>query len=128
MPEPARGSIDAPIGRDARHRTRMAVVAAGRDARTDYEVERVHHDPVTVALVRCRLHTGRTHQVRVHLAAIGHPVVGDRRYGGWRESLPLARTFLHSAVLTFVHPGSAETVTFESDLPPELVACLGRLS
>src|SRR5258706_12582608 len=79
-----RGLIDAPIGRSVRAPTRMAVSARGRDARTSYEVVSAFGEPVPVSLLRCTLDTGRTHQIRVHLQTIGHPVVGDRRYGGHR--------------------------------------------
>ena len=78
----ATGMVDAPVGRSARDRTRMAVTLAGKDARTRYEVVRGFTDPVSVTELRCTLETGRTHQIRVHMAAIGHPVVGDERYGG----------------------------------------------
>src|SRR5439155_23772111 len=85
-PEPTTGLVDAPIGRSRRDPTRMAVAAGGREARTGYETERRYHEPVEAALLECRLETGRTHQIRVHLAAIGHPVVGDARYRGARSS------------------------------------------
>ncbi|RPI11742.1 MAG: RluA family pseudouridine synthase, partial [Actinobacteria bacterium] len=94
-PEPATGVIDAPVGRSARDPTRMTVSSRGRDARTHYRVERVHRSPALVALLDCRLETGRTHQVRVHLAAIHHPVVGDGRYGGKREPIAAPRPLLH---------------------------------
>ncbi len=76
------GTIDAPIGRSTRQRTRMAVTTRGRQARTGYRVVTRFSDPVQCTLLEARLDTGRTHQVRVHLAAIGHPVIGDERYGG----------------------------------------------
>jgi 23S rRNA pseudouridine1911/1915/1917 synthase len=76
--------------------------------------------PVEATLVECRLETGRTHQVRVHLAAIGHPVVGDARYGGARATLALERPFLHAAQLAFDHPATGERCRFESPLPPDL--------
>ncbi len=90
------GLVDAPIGRSGRDPTRMAVTVRGKPARTRYDVVRTFHQPVAVTELRCRLETGRTHQIRVHLASIGHPVVGDARYGGDRQSLPLPRPFLHA--------------------------------
>ena len=121
-----RGMIDAPIGRSESRRTRMAVRDAGRPARTEYEVDEAFSEPVT-SLLHCRLETGRTHQIRVHLSAIGHPVVGDGTYGGKRDSLVLDRPFLHAAELAFDHPGTGEPVAFVSPLPPELTAVLARL-
>lgn len=126
-PETARGLVDAPIGRSQRAPTRMAVSSRGRDARTRYEVlERFDH-PVEVSLLECALETGRTHQIRVHLAAIGHPVVGDDRYDGVRESLDCPRPFLHAAELGFVHPGTGEPVRFSASLPDDLAAVLALL-
>jgi 23S rRNA pseudouridine1911/1915/1917 synthase len=124
--ESRRGSIDAPIGRSDRRRTRMAVREAGREARTGYEVVRQYDDPVC-ALVECRLETGRTHQIRVHLAAIGHPLVGDGAYGGDRPALRPGRPFLHATTLAFTHPGSGEVLRFTDPLPPELQAVLSAL-
>ena len=115
------GTIDAPVGRGSRDRTRMAVVAAGRDARTHYTVvERFATQPATT-LVECKLDTGRTHQIRVHLAAIGHPVVGDSRYRG-ASLLGLSRPFLHAYRLAFDHPRTGDRVEFSSVLPPDLGA------
>ncbi len=121
-----RGIVDAPIGRSAGRRTRMAVRETGREARTSYEVTRQFDDPA-VSLLECQLETGRTHQIRVHLAAIGHPVVGDGAYRGSRPSLPLARPFLHAGTLAFAHPATGEPVRFEEPLPDELAAVLTRL-
>jgi 23S rRNA pseudouridine1911/1915/1917 synthase len=126
-PHPARGVVDAPIGRSARAATRMAVSTGGRSARTRYDVERSFSEPVEVALVRCELETGRTHQIRVHLAAIDHPVVGDGSYGGARRSFPVPRPFLHAVHLGFAHPATGEAVTFDSPLPADLEAVLARL-
>ncbi len=126
-PTAARGIVDAPIGRDPADPTRMAVVADGRPARTEYEVVEGLHAPADVALLSCRLETGRTHQIRVHLAAVGHPLVGDPVYGARRSTLGLARPFLHAAELSFDHPTSAERVTFESELPPDLATLLMTL-
>ena len=121
-----RGVIDAPIGRSAARRTRMAVREGGREARTSYSVLDEFDDPA-VSLLECRLETGRTHQIRVHLAAIGHPVVGDAPYQGARASLPLDRPFLHATALSFPHPVSGDPLHFEEPLPPELAAVLERL-
>jgi 23S rRNA pseudouridine1911/1915/1917 synthase len=79
------------------------------------------------SLLACRLETGRTHQIRVHLAAIGHPVVGDGSYGGAREPLVLDRPFLHAAQLAFEHPVTGQHLRFEDPLPPELASVLVRL-
>ncbi len=121
-----RGSIDAPIGRSTTRRTRMAVREAGKEARTDYEVLRQYDDPV-VALLECRLESGRTHQIRVHLAAIGHPVVGDATYGGDRSPLRPGRPFLHAGHLAFTHPVTGESLEFSDPLPAELRAVLAAL-
>jgi 23S rRNA pseudouridine1911/1915/1917 synthase len=115
------GEIDAPIGRADGDPTRMAVANAGREARTRYEVVERYRQPVAVTELSCRLETGRTHQIRVHLAAIGHPVVGDARYGGARPAFALGRPFLHAERLAFRHPLSGEVVAFESPLPADLV-------
>ncbi len=122
-----RGTIDAPIGRSATRRTRMAVREAGKDARTGYEVATQYEHPLC-ALVECRLETGRTHQIRVHLAAIGHPVVGDGTYGGDRHPLRPGRPFLHADALAFTHPSSRERLEFSDPLPPQLAAVLSRLA
>jgi 23S rRNA pseudouridine1911/1915/1917 synthase len=121
-----RGTIDAPIGRSATRRTRMAVRETGKEARTGYEVLTQYDHPVC-ALVECRLETGRTHQIRVHLAAIGHPVVGDGTYGGDRNPLQPGRPFLHAHVLALTHPGNGERLEFADPLPPELMGVLTRL-
>ena len=120
------GVIDAPLGRSAADPTRVAVRADGRRAVTRYEVLRRWRGPSTATLVRCTLETGRTHQIRAHLAAIGHPVVGDDRYGSARGRAPLGpgRPFLHAAILGFRHPRTAAPLRFESPLPPELEAVL----
>jgi 23S rRNA pseudouridine1911/1915/1917 synthase len=109
----ARWSIEAPIGRDPKLRTRMAVVASGKPARTD--VERVASRDGFVAL-RCRLHSGRTHQIRVHLSSQRLPLVGDRLYGG-APALGMERQALHAAALEFAHPRSGEPLRFESTPP-----------
>ncbi len=121
---PARsGTIEAPIGRDARVRTRMAVGGAhAREARTHFELERALD---TTSLLRLRLETGRTHQIRVHLLAIGHPVVGDPEYGRG-ETLGLSRQFLHATRLAFAHPLGGRRVEVDSPLPADLRAALER--
>jgi 23S rRNA pseudouridine1911/1915/1917 synthase len=121
------GTIDAPVGRSAREPTRMTVSERGRPAVTRYRVERRFTDPVEVSLLSCRLETGRTHQIRVHLLAIGHPVVGDARYRGNRQSLPVPRLFLHAAELGFAHPTSGRALTFTSPLADDLVTVLATL-
>jgi 23S rRNA pseudouridine1911/1915/1917 synthase len=121
-----RGTIDAPIGRSATRRTRMAVREAGKEARTGYEVLAQYDHPIC-ALVECRLETGRTHQIRVHLAAIGHPVVGDGTYGGDRNPLRPGRPFLHAHSLAVTHPATGEHLEFSDPLPPELAAVLTPL-
>jgi 23S rRNA pseudouridine1911/1915/1917 synthase len=122
-----RGVVDAPIGRSVRRPTRMAVREGGRRARTEYEVQTEFGSP-DVSLVRAALETGRTHQIRVHLQAIGHPVVGDAVYGGVRPGLDVARPFLHATTLAFAHPVSGEPVRVEDPLPDDLVDVLARLS
>jgi 23S rRNA pseudouridine1911/1915/1917 synthase len=121
---PARtGTIDAPIGRHRRDRKLMSIDSADpREARTHFELEQLL--PST-ALLRVALETGRTHQIRVHLAAIGHPVSGDPQYGT-RGRLGLTRQFLHAARLAFEHPVTTEEIDVRSELPADLVAALER--
>jgi 23S rRNA pseudouridine1911/1915/1917 synthase len=126
--EPASGVVDAPVGRSGGDPTRMAVTANGREARTAYTVVRTYAEPVPTSELVCRLETGRTHQIRVHLAAIGHPVVGDDRYGGERLALAVGRPFLHAESLAFDHPATGERVAFTSPLPAELTAFLAGLA
>jgi 23S rRNA pseudouridine1911/1915/1917 synthase len=109
-------TIEAPIGRDPQLRTRMAVVAGGKPARTD--VIRLARGAAACGL-QCTLHTGRTHQIRVHLASRGHPLVGDRLYGG-RAEFGLQRQGLHAERLAFAHPVQGQRLAFESALPPDL--------
>jgi 23S rRNA pseudouridine1911/1915/1917 synthase len=119
---PARtGTIDAPIGRDRRDRVLMSIDSDEvREARTHFSVERFLP---TTTLLRVVLETGRTHQIRVHLASIGHPVVGDRAYGGpmWFE---LERQFLHAARLAFTHPVTGSAIDVSSPLPEDLERAL----
>ncbi len=127
-PSPSRGRVDAPIGRDPRNRKRMAVVRDGRQAVTEYDVIQ----PLRyLALVRCRLHSGRTHQIRVHMKHLGHPIVGDPVYSGpqWK-GIPdkrlqktlaaLGRQALHATLLTIPHPRTGTMMTFNSPLPADL--------
>jgi 23S rRNA pseudouridine1911/1915/1917 synthase len=106
----------------------MAVVADGREARTLYRVLQRFTTPADLTLVECNLETGRTHQIRVHLAAIGHPVVGDTRYGRARPALDCPRPFLHAERLAFAHPITGEAMAFESALPDDLASVLATLS
>jgi 23S rRNA pseudouridine1911/1915/1917 synthase len=122
-PPARRGTIEAPIGRDRRVRTRMSTDTDDpRDAVTHFEIERAL--PSTT-LLRVRLETGRTHQIRAHLLAIGHPVAGDPEYGT-AGLLGLDRQFLHAARLAFEHPFTRETVDVSSPLPADLAAALER--
>jgi 23S rRNA pseudouridine1911/1915/1917 synthase len=122
------GMIDAAIGRSDSDPTKMTVSAAGRESVTHYEVEKSFEHPEPVTLVRCELETGRTHQIRVHLAAIQHPVVGDPTYGGQRRSIPIVRPFLHAQTLGFTHPVTGETVRCSAPLPADLQEILATLS
>jgi 23S rRNA pseudouridine1911/1915/1917 synthase len=116
-----RGVVDAPIGRSTRTPTLMAVRSDGRPARTGYEVITRVEKPHAMTLLRLRLDTGRTHQIRVHLATIGHPVVNDLRYGHRTDKrLADERFFLHSTTLAFRHPRSDEWVSTHSPLPEDL--------
>jgi 23S rRNA pseudouridine1911/1915/1917 synthase len=125
--EATRGLIDAPIGRSAREPTKMSIDERGREARTRYEVLARYTEPVAVTELACELETGRTHQIRVHLRSIGHAVVGDARYDGSRQSLPMARPFLHAEALELEHPTTGEPLAFRSALPADLVEVLAGL-
>ncbi len=120
-PSPAEGVIDAPVARDPRRRERMAVIEGGREAVTAYRV--IERMP-GVSLIEARPRTGRTHQIRVHLAAIGHPIAGDRVYG--RGSALVGRQFLHAARIAFTHPRTGERVEFDAPLPEDLRVALER--
>ena len=134
-PSALRGTIDAPIARDPRDRKRMAVVAGGRRAVTDYEVvERLRH----ASLIRCSLRTGRTHQIRVHLKHLGHPIIGDPVYSGpqWK-GIPdkkiqkaiagVNRQMLHAERIEFPHPRTGEQVSFAATVPGEFSALVDVL-
>jgi len=114
-PEAAHGTVDAPIGRSVRNPTRMAVRTGGREARTHYEVVARYEDAAQLSV---SLETGRTHQIRVHLAAIGHPVLGDVVYG--RADDRIDRPFLHAAELAFVHPVSGAEIRCHAPWPEDL--------
>jgi 23S rRNA pseudouridine1911/1915/1917 synthase len=123
--EPERGIVDAPLGRDAKHRKRMAVVPkGGRKAVTEYRVLEYLGDNT---LLEIRPRTGRTHQIRVHLAFVGHPVVGDTVYGYRKQRLGLKRQFLHAQGLGFHLPSSGKYVSVSSELPEDLREVLKRL-
>lgn len=124
VPSMPTGTVDAPIGRDPQHPTRKKVVADGRPARTHYRVVSEHS---VAALLEVELETGRTHQIRVHLAAIGHPVVGDRAYSRRADPVPVTRIFLHAARLRFVHPRTGQEIVVEAPLPEDLSASLTEL-
>jgi 23S rRNA pseudouridine1911/1915/1917 synthase len=118
-------TVDKPLDRDPRDRTRVAVVATGRSAKTDF-IRLARFE--SVDLLRAHLHTGRTHQIRVHLSSIGHPVVGDDTYGGGGGrkllGLPAQRHFLHAAWLAFTHPMTKLSMDFRSPLPEDLSRAL----
>lgn len=120
---PERGIIEAAIGRDPRNRKRMAVVTEGREARTEYQVIKYIGD---YTLLEVTPETGRTHQIRVHLAAIDYPVAGDLVYG--IRSDHLSRQFLHACRLGFKLPSTGEYVEFKSELPPDLAQALKELA
>ncbi len=135
MPVPGQGKVDGPVGRHPRRRTRMAVVIGGKEARTSYKVrERFPgHSLPGYSLIELYLETGRTHQIRVHMAHIGHPLVGDTVYGhggghGGRHGGPLVdRHFLHAFHLGFNHPVSGEPLEFQTALPADLTPALDAL-
>lgn len=124
VPDAPHGIIDAPLGRSRSDPLRMAVVADGRPSRTDYQVIGTYSAPAVVSRLECRLETGRTHQIRVHLSSINHPLLGDPTYGQRRPNLGLKRPFLHAAELQFEHPATNERVTFRSPLAADLQAWL----
>lgn len=119
------GTVDAPIGRHPTDRKRMAIVPGGRAAVTHYEVLERYGD---FTHLRCRLETGRTHQIRVHMASIGHPVAGDPVYGPKKVITSLGGQCLHARTIGFVHPVTGQMMGFESELPEYFTGFLGRLS
>lgn len=122
--QPREGVVEAPVGRDKRQRKKMAVVRSGREARTMYRAIEYF---ANYTLLEVRPHTGRTHQVRVHLSWLGYPIVGDAVYGRHRQRLLRGRHFLHAARIRFSHPATSEEVEFEAPLPPELADVLKQL-
>ena len=119
------GKVDAPVGRHPVQRTRMAVVASGKPAVTHYEVVETY---AHATLLRCRLETGRTHQIRVHLASLGHPLYGDPVYGNrGRLAVPFARQALHAHKLTVDHPVTGRSMSWESALPADMQALIKAL-
>jgi 23S rRNA pseudouridine1911/1915/1917 synthase len=127
----AQGRIVGPIGRDPRNRKRMAVVSRGRRAVTEYVVQSYLYTPHGIqlwySLIEVHLVTGRTHQIRVHFAHLGHAVVGDSTYGRRREHIACPRQFLHAHRLGFHHPRDGRWMRFESALPPDLEQVLSQL-
>jgi 23S rRNA pseudouridine1911/1915/1917 synthase len=121
---PARvSSIDTPVGRDPKSRIRMAAVASGKSARTD--VQRLA-STAGVSALRCVLHSGRTHQIRVHLSNLGHPLVGDAVYGG-KPTLGMDRQALHATALKFVHPSSGDMLVFSAEPPADFAAAWAQV-
>lgn len=121
------GTVDAPISRDPARPTRRRVDSEGRPARTHYQVERAFPE-AGMTLLRVQLETGRTHQIRVHLAAIDHPLVGDVVYRPGPDRVPAPRVFLHACRLGFTHPISGAPLAFESPLPADLANVLTGLT
>jgi 23S rRNA pseudouridine1911/1915/1917 synthase len=121
------GTIDAPIGRDPARPTRRAVVPGGKPAVTHYEVI-TEYPGAGLTLLELTLETGRTHQIRVHMAAIEHPLLGDRAYSTGNKPVRAPRLFLHARRVDLVHPASGEAVAFEAPLPPDLVDALDALT
>ena len=105
----------------------MAIVADGRPSRTEYQVIDRFDSPAELALLQCNLETGRTHQIRVHLSSINHPIVGDPVYGQRRPNLQLKRPFLHAVELEFDHPATGDSVTYRSELAADLADRLTTL-
>jgi 23S rRNA pseudouridine1911/1915/1917 synthase len=128
LPDPLRGTIDAPIGRHPGHDYRWAVTAAGKPSVTHYEVTEAFRG---ASLTEVHLETGRTHQIRVHFSAMRHPCVGDLTYGadpGLAQRLGLDRQWLHAVRLGFAHPATDQPVEFTTGYPPDLLRALDRLA
>ena len=130
-PRPAEGKVDAPLARSATNRKKIAIVAGGKRAVTHYRTMEPLHD---AALVECRLETGRTHQVRVHMASIGHALLGDPVYGRTKgaqkallETLGFRRQALHAAHLGFIHPVKSVALAFESPMPADMQELFSQL-
>lgn len=119
------GTVDAPIGRDRAHRTLMAVSAEGREARTHYSLVETYAYPADASLLRCRLETGRTHQIRVHLASIGLPLLGDLTYGV-PDPFGIGRPLLHATRLSFRHPVTGADMGFSAPMPQDFAEALAR--
>jgi 23S rRNA pseudouridine1911/1915/1917 synthase len=122
------GVIEAPIGRSPRDPLRRAVVADGKPSRTHYRVLAELSGPADVAELDCTLDTGRTHQIRVHLASVGHPLLGDTLYGTGRPVFGLVRPYLHAQELTIEHPTTGDRMTWTSDLPDDLREFRGQFT
>lgn len=123
-PSPANGTVNAPLGRSPANRKKMAIVEGGKHAITHYQTVRAGRD---ASMVECRLETGRTHQVRVHMASVGHPLLGDPVYGRTKhvhravlDRLGFRRQALHAARLGFIHPVKSNALTFDSEIPADM--------
>ena len=119
------GIVDKPLGRDKKDRIKMSIREDGKRAVTHYEV--LEQYDKGVALVKCTLETGRTHQIRVHMASIGHPLVGDPIYGYKRQKFNIDGQALHAKTLGFIHPTTKEYIEFDSDLPQYFTELLNKL-
>lgn len=124
-PSSSTGTIDAPIGRDREHRTLMTVTSEGREARTQYSVVETYVHPAEASLLRCRLETGRTHQIRVHLSSIGLPLLGDLTYGV-PDPFGIGRPLLHAIRLAFQHPVTGADMSFRAPMPVDFAEALAR--
>lgn len=122
-PSSPTGTIDAPIGRDLANRTKMAIRSDGRPARTHYRVVETFTHPAAASLLRCRLETGRTHQIRVHLASIGLPLLGDLTYG-IADPFGIGRPLLHAYELEFRHPSDSTEMSFVAPIPEDFAGAL----
>jgi len=127
VPDPARGAVDEPIGRHPVHRTRMSCRPDGRPSRTDYEVARQWRIASQLDL---RIHTGRTHQIRVHMKHLGHPLLGDSLYGYRQRDCPVdvPRIMLHARRLVFQHPETGKQMVVEAPVPADFQDVISRLS